>query len=151
VTSKAQFRVNTPTVTHDTIDGESVVINLETGNYYSLQGTGAEIWALIVKNATMEQMIETLSGRYHGPRAKIVNGLSQLLDELQREQLIVLSGSWVPTEWMNSAEVPTATSEDKPDFQFPELQKFTDMQELLLVDPIHEVDAAGWPRANPKL
>jgi hypothetical protein len=25
------------------------------------------------------------------------------------------------------------------------LQKFTDMQELLLLDPIHEVDERGWP------
>jgi hypothetical protein len=26
------------------------------------------------------------------------------------------------------------------------LQKFTDMQDLLLLDPIHEVDESGWPR-----
>jgi hypothetical protein len=25
------------------------------------------------------------------------------------------------------------------------LNKYTDMQDLLLLDPIHEVDAAGWP------
>jgi hypothetical protein len=27
----------------------------------------------------------------------------------------------------------------------PVLDKYTDMQELLLLDPIHEVDDAGWP------
>jgi hypothetical protein len=30
-------------------------------------------------------------------------------------------------------------------FSPPVLQKFSDMQELLLVDPIHEVKAEGWP------
>ena len=28
--------MNTPTVTHETIDGEAVIINLDSGNYYSL-------------------------------------------------------------------------------------------------------------------
>ena len=34
----------------------------------------------------------------------------------------------------------------KQHFQSPEIQKFTDMEDLLLIDPIHEVDEeAGWP------
>ena len=35
-----------------------------------------------------------------------------------------------------------------PAFVTPELHKFTDMQELLLVDPIHEVTEEGWPLRN---
>ncbi|MBX3014591.1 MAG: hypothetical protein KF832_23935 [Caldilineaceae bacterium] len=30
-------------------------------------------------------------------------------------------------------------------FETPVLNEFTDMQERLLLDPIHEVDHAGWP------
>ena|SRR6476660_8869681 len=33
-------------------------------------------------------------------------------------------------------------------FVTPELHKYTDMQELLLVDPIHEVAEEGWPFRN---
>jgi len=33
-------------------------------------------------------------------------------------------------------------------FEKPKLQKFTDMQDLLLLDPIHEVDEAGWPHTR---
>jgi len=29
----------------------------------------------------------------------------------------------------------------------PVLETFSDMQDLLLLDPIHEVDDAGWPMA----
>jgi hypothetical protein len=29
------------------------------------------------------------------------------------------------------------------------LNKYSDMQELLLLDPIHDVDDAGWPKPNP--
>ena len=31
----------------------------------------------------------------------------------------------------------------------PVLEKYTDMQELLLLDPIHDVEEAGWPKAKP--
>ena len=34
---------------------------------------------------------------------------------------------------------------DRPEFTIPELHMHTDMQEFLLVDPIHEVDDSGWP------
>jgi hypothetical protein len=29
------------------------------------------------------------------------------------------------------------------------LHKFTDMQDLLLVDPVHDVGDAGWPHRPP--
>ena len=38
----------------------------------------------------------------------------------------------------------------KSAWQAPLLQKFTDMQALLLLDPIHEVDSAGWPQPKPE-
>jgi len=31
------------------------------------------------------------------------------------------------------------------------LQKYTDMEELLQLDPIHEVDKFGWPSAKPRV
>ena len=38
------FRINNPKVIHETIDGETVIVNLDSGNYYSLDATGADIW-----------------------------------------------------------------------------------------------------------
>ena len=42
-----RLRVNRPTVISETIDGEAVVINLDSGHYYSLDGTAGEIWSLV--------------------------------------------------------------------------------------------------------
>jgi hypothetical protein len=33
------------------------------------------------------------------------------------------------------------------DYKIPVLNKYTDMQELLLLDPIHDVNAQGWPES----
>jgi len=39
---------------------------------------------------------------------------------------------------------------DRLEFSAPRLDKYTDMQQLLLIDPIHEVsDEQGWPKVKP--
>ena len=47
--------------------------------------------------------------------------------------------------------MPTPDIKDIPEtgsipFDAPILKRYTDQQELLLLDPIHEVDDIGWPR-----
>ena len=44
----AQQRINAPHVVHETIDGETILIHLGTGAYYSLEGVGAHVWGLAV-------------------------------------------------------------------------------------------------------
>ena len=34
-------------------------------------------------------------------------------------------------------------------YEPPQLEKYTDMQDLVLLDPVHEVDATGWPHPKP--
>ena len=31
------------------------------------------------------------------------------------------------------------------EYQAPSLEKYSDLQDLLLIDPIHEADESGWP------
>ena len=38
----------------------------------------------------------------------------------------------------------------KLEFAAPVLRKYTDMQDFLLVDPIHQTTDAGWPEARPE-
>ena len=35
------FRINSPTIIHEIIEGEAVIINMEMGHYYSIDQTGA--------------------------------------------------------------------------------------------------------------
>ena len=36
------LRINTPTVVHEAIDGETIILNIDSGFYYSLVETGAQ-------------------------------------------------------------------------------------------------------------
>jgi coenzyme PQQ synthesis protein D (PqqD) len=145
--SNQRFRVNTPTVTHETIDGEAVIINLDSGNYYSLVEVGSFIWGLVEKGASASEVQQVVLQTYQGDATDIDRGVQELLAQLQQENLIVPvegAGALDFTEVLSSNN-----SHDKPPFNPPLLHKYSDMQELLLLDPIHDVDDAGWPKPNP--
>jgi len=40
-----RYRLNAPQVLAETIAGEAMIVNLATGHYFSLQGSGVDIWA----------------------------------------------------------------------------------------------------------
>ncbi|MGD0965550.1 MAG: PqqD family protein [Candidatus Acidiferrales bacterium] len=139
-----RFRVNSPDVTHEIIDGEGVIINLVTGNYYSLQAEGAEIWSLLANSTAVGAVVEQMTHSYEGTHSTIRDSVLQLVSQLQQEQLIMVSDELRVPAAAQSPHRQTNGNRKRP-FQAPVLHKFTDMQELLILDPIHEVDAAGWP------
>jgi hypothetical protein len=138
-----KFRVNTPTVTHETIDGEAVIINLDSGNYYSLVEAGSFIWSLVEKGASASEVQQVVQQIYQGNATEIDRGVEELLAQLQQENLIVpVAGA----DDLAELNLPSQNGHEKPSFSAPLLNKFSDMQELLLLDPIHDVDEAGWPK-----
>lgn len=127
------MKVNQPKVSHQCIDGEVVVINLENGSYYSLLDLAARLWELVAAGWSRTELLELVGATYADENA--IAATSAFLDELVREGLV----SDVPTEKLPAEVALPAT------FAAPLLETFTDLQELLMLDPIHDVDAAGWP------
>jgi len=138
-----RFRINTPTVVHETIDDEVVIIDFESGSYYSLDRVGTDIWNLIQNGASAAEIVAGITYRYEGKHTDIEKAVDQLIAELQQENLIVLDGAGESRKLKES--VKTSPETGKLSFEAPALQKYTDMQELLLLDPIHDVDETGWP------
>jgi hypothetical protein len=66
---------------------------------------------------------------------------------LQQEELIV-SENGERTEGIKEFNAQVQPGPEKPRFEPPILRTFEDMQDLLLLDPIHEVDEMGWPNAK---
>jgi hypothetical protein len=143
------YRINSPKVIHETIDGETVIVNLDSGNYYSLDKVGADIWECIVKNVPMHGIIETIASQYTAEREQIEKAMYQFVDEMQQENLIVMNESH---GYVSEAHVDpggeTEQIKERSIFATPVLHKYSDMQDLLLLDPIHEVDETGWPNVK---
>ena len=140
------YRVNSPHVVHEVFeDGEAAIINLKTGSYYSLDSVGATIWGLIDQGYSTGEIVEDLVQRYDGSLVAIVNDVGALVAALQAEDLIAPVAT---AEVAPKAGRPTTSPATKTAYSAPAFERFNDMQELLLLDPIHEVGEAGWPHAK---
>jgi hypothetical protein len=136
-----RYRINAPQVTHQTIEDEAIILNLENGAYYSTEGTGVVIWEGAVQGATADEIIAYLKQQYNGDIAAMATATARFLAELQQEELIVPAAP----DGVSVPAFPQPPLEALAAFESPVLNKYTDMQDLLLLDPIHEVDEQGWP------
>jgi hypothetical protein len=144
--SLTQYRINSPKVIHETIDGETVIVNLDSGNYYSLEKVGADIWALIGKGIPLRGIVDDMAHRYTGTQKEIEQAVHQFMNELEQEELVITDKSQGNGSDPGSGiRDRTEEIEGRTNFETPALHKYSDMQDLLLLDPIHEVDDTGWP------
>ena len=137
-----RFRVNSPNVIHETIEGEVILIDLTSGTYYSLRDTGAAISQAIAQGASEDEITAALESRYDGVADEIRASVQDLVSDLEREGLIrsEAGGAKAADELFASDAAAPAR------FKAPTLEKHTDMQDLILIDPVHEVGAQGWPQ-----
>jgi len=131
------YRVR-PGMVHETIDGETVVLSLETGTYFSLTAAAGLAWSLLEEGTGVERMRSVLGRRYSGDPDAIGAAVRDFLATLEKDGLIERHAGGMP-----EAEVALEAGSDP----FPGLgiQRYSDVEELLMIDPVHEVDEAGWP------
>jgi hypothetical protein len=135
VAATERFCVASSKIVWQCFDDELVVINLESGTYYSLDRAGAMIWRLAELGATPAEAVERVLQSGAPPEAR-----TQVLEfwgKLVHEDLIAPA----PAE----AEPKAVPEEVVSPWAPPSISVYTDMQDLFLLDPIHDVDEAGWP------
>ena len=145
----ACYRVNAPKVVHDVIDGEAVLVNLNNGNYYSIDRVGADVWNLVEKRAAVHQIVHHIASLYEGSPEEIEKSIHELLEELHREELIVPDARVQLPQGTAFDDAANGQGTERAPFETPRLHKYSDMEDLLLLDPIHDVDERGWPNLPP--
>jgi hypothetical protein len=140
-----QYRVNAPEVIAETVGEETMVVNLGTGHYFNLQGTAVDVWEGIERAEPLDVIVQGLEARFEAAAGEIESAVSELVRELQEAALIVAATA-------DDGPAPDAAAARSAEgvrgpFVKPQLAKFTDMQDIILLDPVHEVDPRGWPHA----
>lgn len=134
--SDTHYRINEPDVTAETFDDEVIVINLANGRYHSLRGTGAWLWQALAAGLSRREAIDRLlAAGAAGPDA--AGQVAGFIDQLAAEELLVAA-----PERAGGAPPQLASPGA---FLAPLIETFTDMENLLAIDPIHDVDVQGWP------
>ena len=129
-----------PEIVHETVDGEVIAIDLDNGSYYSLAGSGPLIWSLLAEGISEAGLRDALEARF-GAVETIAGDVSTLLEQLRENGLIVA------TDREGAIATLPAKAADGETYEAPRFERYTDMKDYFLLDPIHEVDSAGgWPR-----
>ncbi len=135
-----RYRPNSPPILHETLDNETIIVNLEIGTYYSLNAAGTNVWNGFEEGASVEEVVASLADASGADRDEVDSGVRAFVDELIAAELVI------PRD---DARTPIELAPDWPDglsFEAPTLNTYTDMQELLLLDPVHDVGVGGWPQ-----
>lgn len=132
------YRINSPPVVLETVDEETIIVNLDTGSYYDLNHSGGRILQALGGGCGLDEAVGRVAGDYGVEVSQLAGPAAALLQQFEDEGIIV-AGELDQTAAANGSAPPA-----KP-YEAPALTKYTDMQELLLLDPVHEVDGAGWP------
>ncbi len=100
---------------------------------------------MIEQGCARSALLDGVEAAYSGDREAMRDALAAFTDELCDEKLVI---EQLGEPDMLLASAPLAnTLTERAMFNPPLLEKYTDMQDLLLIDPIHEVnDEHGWPK-----
>jgi hypothetical protein len=145
------LRINAPAVVAEIIDGEAVIMDLASGHYFSTQGVGCDVWRGVEAGHSAQHIVESIIDRYDGAPDVVDPTVRSFLADLLLRALIIEVDPAVTSAGRNgtgaplTGQLPPAAAGSRPAFVPPVLSAYTDMEELLLLDPIHDVDETGWP------
>lgn len=137
--STSTYVINALVVAFEEFGGELVVIQFDTGKYFSLGGVAVPAWHMLQSPATREALVAALSqaaGDTAPEPGELLSQLDGLIDRLVAEGLIIES------------DAPGIAPVTEPFIYAPaSMETYSDLADLVSLDPIHDVDAMmGWPR-----
>lgn len=112
-------------IVFEEFDSDLVVLNLASGQYFGLNEAAADIWKALMKGGDLE-MFEIDAG--------LSDSVEQYIIRLQELGLVV------PSEIPCDALICRVSAA-------PTIDVYDDLSDLIMADPIHDVDAQeGWPQ-----
>ena len=84
-----RWKIDKDKITYRIIDGEAVMLNLDSGYYYSLNRVGTDIWKMIDEGKEFESILNCLEQDYcQVEKRDLKKDVVALLDDLKKEKLI---------------------------------------------------------------
>jgi hypothetical protein len=135
----AAFEMDSERYASEIFEREVVVLNLIEGTYYAFGGAAREVWFHLTARQPIDEIAAKLA-RIHGASpAEVSMALEAFSARLLDEGILRRAATSADT-----SVVELTPHFDK--FIPPTFEKHVDMQDLLTLDPIHDVDPeSGWP------
>ena len=144
---RARYGLASAEIVSDVIDGETVLVDLASGSYYTANATGGLIWSLAAAGCSHDEIVAHVGAAWSGDPGAVSAACAAFLERLCAERLLARDGGSVGASGGAPVE-PAATPAAAAPFVEPVLTRYTDMEDLLSLDPVHEVDELGWPHVK---
>jgi hypothetical protein len=140
--------VNAPKVACQTFDGEVLLIHFERGHYYSATGCAARLIELVELGLSESEVGRALMREYGLENDRARQVASRFLEQLISDELFTVAADPRADERVAPSSVRLAPGTTTKAFEEPLLSKYTDLEDLLVLDPVHDVMMTGWPAAH---
>ncbi len=71
------------------MDGETVLLNLENGHYYSLNPVGSDFWKQITEDNSLSRCIKLLMSKYDVEQDQLETDLQALIQQLKTAGILL--------------------------------------------------------------
>ena len=77
-----------PNITWRVVDGEALILDLNTGFYFSLNPVATEIWEALQSGAEIPRILQTVSSKYRIEARVVERDLHELMTDLRSCRLL---------------------------------------------------------------
>lgn len=131
------YKLNEQEMFSDITDNSAVIINAQTGVYYGMNMAGTLVYKSIIDGNSVPKILDFLKQVPQSP-SDMEERLNIFIDELMKKNIIV-EGQTIENNIDIDREILV-----KDNFEL-KVGEYLDAQELLLADPIHDVEKEeGW-------
>ena len=71
-----------PSAISSELDGEAVILDMESGKYHSLDSTGTKIWALLEDKISLDDVVLQLIGEYSVERQQCTTEVEEFINRM---------------------------------------------------------------------
>lgn len=83
-----RYAINKDKITWRVVEGTVVILNLESGLYYTLNEVGTKIWELLSKGHNLDEIAELIQGEFEVSKPLVSKDIDSLVNELKEEGLL---------------------------------------------------------------
>lgn len=131
------YKINEEKMFYDMAEGQAIVINFTTGMYYGTSSLGSAVLDALLAGADETAVLTAIQALPDCPANMDVQLKTFIAQLLEKEILVPDEG--------DSAQCTIDAAALQDGFALT-VDEFAEVQDLILADPVHEVDVEqGWP------
>ena len=114
-----RYRANGPRFVDETVDGEALIMDMVKGAYYTCLGPAAVAWDALKRGFEPSEITAMVASTYQVTPADVDRDLAGFVDELLREEMLVVRDDSSPRTCRRRSMAPAPAHRQAPTRRCP--------------------------------